>query len=55
MLLYAAAARLALHQGAVPRARTDLSNAQRLRPQLTVALPVFAAQARLELPVPSSP
>jgi LuxR family maltose regulon positive regulatory protein len=33
----------------VPRARADLAHAQRLRPQLTVALPIYAVQARLEL------
>jgi DNA-binding CsgD family transcriptional regulator/anti-anti-sigma regulatory factor/anti-sigma regulatory factor (Ser/Thr protein kinase) len=49
VLLYAVAARLAVHQGAVPRARADLAHAQRLRPQLTVALPIYAVQARLEL------
>jgi LuxR family maltose regulon positive regulatory protein len=49
MLLYAVAARLAVHQGEVPRAHQDLAHAQRLRPQLTVALPIYAVQARLEL------
>ena len=49
VLLYAVAARLAVHQGEVPRARADLAHAQRLRPQLTVALPIYAVQARLEL------
>ena len=49
VLLYAVAARLAIHQGAVPRAHDDLAHAQRLRPQLTIALPIFALQARLEL------
>jgi anti-anti-sigma factor len=49
VLLYAVAARLAIHQGEVPRARADLAHAQRLRPQLTVALPIYAVQARLEL------
>jgi LuxR family transcriptional regulator, maltose regulon positive regulatory protein len=48
-LLYAMAARLAAHQGEVPRAHADLAHAQRLRPQLTVALPIYAVQARLEL------
>ena len=48
VLLYAVAARLALHQGEVPRAHADLAHAQRLRPQLTVALPIYAVQARLE-------
>jgi anti-anti-sigma factor len=49
VLLYAVAARLAVHQGEVLRAHQHLGHAQRLRPQLTVALPVFAVQARLEL------
>ena len=49
VLLYAVAARLAVHQGEVPRAHPDLAHAQRLRPQLTVALPIYAVQARLEL------
>jgi anti-anti-sigma factor len=49
VLLYAVAARLAVHQGEVPRAHADLAHAQRLRPQLTVALPICAVQARLEL------
>jgi anti-anti-sigma factor len=49
VLLYAVAARLAIRQGDLPRAQTDLTNAQRLRPHLTVALPIYAVQARLEL------
>ena len=49
VLLYAVAARLAIHQGEVPQAHADLAHAQRLRPQLTVALPIYAVQARLEL------
>jgi len=49
VLLYAVAARLAVHQGEVPRARADLAHSQRLRPQLTVALPIYSVQARLEL------
>jgi ATP/maltotriose-dependent transcriptional regulator MalT len=49
VLLYAVAARLAIHQGEVPRAHADLAHAQRLRPQLTHALPIYAVQARLEL------
>jgi len=49
MLLYAVAARLAVHQGEIPRAHDDLAHAQRLRPQLTIALPIYAVQARLEL------
>jgi DNA-binding CsgD family transcriptional regulator/anti-anti-sigma regulatory factor/anti-sigma regulatory factor (Ser/Thr protein kinase) len=49
VLLYAVAAHLAVHQGDVPQAHADLGHAQRLRPQLTVALPIYAVQARLEL------
>ena len=49
ILLYAAAARVAVHQGEVQRARAELTHAQRPRPRLTVALPVYAVQARLEL------
>jgi len=49
VLVYAAAARVAIHQGDARRAHEDLARAQRLRPQLTYALPVLAVQARLEL------
>jgi LuxR family transcriptional regulator, maltose regulon positive regulatory protein len=49
ILVYAAAARVAIHQGDAPRAHEDLFRAQRLRPQLTYVLPWFAVQARLEL------
>jgi LuxR family maltose regulon positive regulatory protein len=49
VLLYSVAARLAIHQGDLPQAQADLAHAQRLRPQLTVALPIYALQARLEL------
>jgi LuxR family maltose regulon positive regulatory protein len=49
VLLYAVAARVAAHQGEVARAHADLEHAQRLRQQLTVALPIYAVQARLEL------
>jgi len=49
VLLYAAAARVAIHRGDVARAREDLARAQRLRPQITYALPFYAVQARLEL------
>jgi LuxR family transcriptional regulator, maltose regulon positive regulatory protein len=48
-IVYAVAARLALHQGARQRAREELTRAQRLRPDLTYALPFLAAQARIEL------
>ncbi|HEY6707439.1 MAG TPA: LuxR C-terminal-related transcriptional regulator [Actinomycetota bacterium] len=49
VLLYAVAARLAVHRGDLAGAHADLTRAQRLRPQLTVALPIYAVQARLEL------
>jgi len=48
-LLYAAQARLAIHRGDVPQARSDLAHAEELRPQLTYALPHLAVQVRLEL------
>ena len=46
---YALGARVALHLGEAPRARTLLARAQSLRPGLTYALPHVAVQARLEL------
>jgi LuxR family maltose regulon positive regulatory protein len=49
VLVYAAAARVAIHRGDARRANEDLARAQRVRPQLTYVLPVFAVQARLEL------
>jgi len=48
-IVYAAAARIALHQGDRQRAREELAGAQRLRPALTYAVPHLAVQARLEL------
>ena len=48
-ILYAAAARVALHHGDRQRAREELARAQRLRPALTYAIPHLAVQARLEL------
>ncbi|HEY7013710.1 MAG TPA: LuxR C-terminal-related transcriptional regulator [Streptosporangiaceae bacterium] len=48
-VLYAAAARMAIHEGDRPRARAELTQAQRTRPSLTYALPHLAAQARIEL------
>ena len=48
-LLYAAMARLAIHRGDVPRARSDLAHAEGLVPKLTDALPHLAVQVRLEL------
>ena len=49
MVVYAAAARVAIHHGDVALAQQDLARAQRLRPQATHALPYYAVQARLEL------
>ena len=48
-VLLAAGARLALGRGDLHQAREDLAGAHRLRPQLTYAVPWFAAQTRLEL------
>jgi LuxR family transcriptional regulator, maltose regulon positive regulatory protein len=48
-IMHAAAARMALHQADGPRARAELTRAQRLRPALTYAVPHFAVQARTEL------
>jgi LuxR family transcriptional regulator, maltose regulon positive regulatory protein len=48
-VLLAADARLALARGDLRQAREDLARAHRLRPQLTYAIPWFAAQTRLEL------
>jgi LuxR family maltose regulon positive regulatory protein len=48
-LLSAVLARLAIHRGDVPQARSDLAHAEGLRPQLTYALPHLAVQVRLEL------
>jgi LuxR family transcriptional regulator, maltose regulon positive regulatory protein len=48
-ILHAAAARIALHEADPPRARDELTRAQRLRPALTYALPYLAVQARVEL------
>jgi LuxR family transcriptional regulator, maltose regulon positive regulatory protein len=42
-------ARAALHRGDLPVVRQQLVHAQRLRPELTYALPHLAAQARVEL------
>ena len=49
VVLYAAAARVAIHQGDRDQAEQDLARAQQLRPQATHALPYYAVQARLEL------
>ena len=48
-LVYAASARVALHAGDALTARRHLVHAQRLRGQLTYALPHLAVQTRLEL------
>ena len=48
-ILHAAAARIALHRHDRPRAIAELTQAQRLRPGLTYALPYLAVQARIEL------
>jgi len=47
--VFAVAARVAIHAGDAPRAMTFLAKAQRLRPELTRALPFVAVQTRLEL------
>jgi LuxR family transcriptional regulator, maltose regulon positive regulatory protein len=49
VVLYAAAARVAIHHGNLDQAEQDLARAQQLRPQATHALPYYAVQARLEL------
>lgn len=48
-LVFAAAARVAIHAGDAPRAKTFLAKAQRVRAGLTHALPFLAVQTRLEL------
>ena len=48
-IMHAAAARIALHQADPQRARAELTQAQRLRPDLTYAVPYLAVQARIEL------
>ena len=48
-LVYAWAARAALHRGDVPQARSYLGRASRLRPLLTYVLPVVSVQALLEM------
>jgi LuxR family transcriptional regulator, maltose regulon positive regulatory protein len=49
VVVYAAAARVAVHQGDVGQLQQDLARARQLRPQATHALPYYAVQARLEL------
>ncbi len=48
-LVYAWAARAALHRADIPKARYYVGRAARLRPLLTYALPVVSVQALLEL------
>jgi LuxR family maltose regulon positive regulatory protein len=48
-LAYAVSARIAVERGRAGQARTLLGRAQRLRPQLTHALPHLSVQTRLEL------
>jgi LuxR family maltose regulon positive regulatory protein len=48
-LVHAVAARVAVHQGDVPRVQQQLARASRLRPLLTYALPYFAVQTLVEL------
>jgi len=48
-LLYAASARLALHQGTKVDARSEVARALRLQPRLTYAMPHVAVQTFLEL------
>ena len=48
-LACAAQARTALHRGDIPAARQELVSAQRMRHELTYALPHLAGQARIEL------
>ena len=48
-LVYAVAARVALRRGEAQRADELLAGAQRLRPQLTSAMPWISVQTRLEL------
>jgi len=48
-IIHAVAARVALHHNDRPRARDQLTRAQRLRPGLTYALPHLAVQTRIEL------
>jgi LuxR family maltose regulon positive regulatory protein len=49
IVVYAAAARVAIHHGKLDQAERDLARARQLQPQATHALPYYAVQARLEL------
>ncbi|HXJ63525.1 MAG TPA: LuxR C-terminal-related transcriptional regulator, partial [Actinomycetota bacterium] len=48
-LLYAVAARIAVHVGDLPRGRLEIARAHRLRSAASHAMPFLAAQVRLEL------
>jgi LuxR family transcriptional regulator, maltose regulon positive regulatory protein len=48
-LVHGVLARVAIHQGDLPRAHQQLARATRLRPLLTYALPYFAVQTLVEL------
>jgi LuxR family maltose regulon positive regulatory protein len=48
-LVYAVAARTAVHTGDMARSRESLADANRLRPQLSYTLPFFSVQTLLEL------
>jgi LuxR family maltose regulon positive regulatory protein len=49
LVLFAAAARVAIHHGNRDQADQDLARARQLQPQATHALPYYAVQGRLEL------
>ena len=48
-IMHAAAAQVALHQGDLAKVRAELTCAQRLRPNVTYAIPYLAVQVRIEL------
>jgi LuxR family maltose regulon positive regulatory protein len=49
VILHAASARTALASGATAEARAAIGHVNRLRPRISVALPILALQARLEV------
>ena len=49
MLAFAAAARLAVHQGDLKEADRQLTQAMRARPSCTIAIPYLAVRVRLQL------
>ena len=49
LMVYAAAARVAIHHGKADQAEEDLARARQLRPLATRVLPYYAVQARLDL------